>query len=70
MSAEQITNCPGQEEANAPASQVLRSVMDNMATLAKSFQIAQVAIARIMIQVRGGEVDACGPHIRVIGGGG
>jgi hypothetical protein len=42
---------------------MVRAVVDQVAPLAEAFQVAQPVVARIMIEMRGGEDDTGLPHL-------
>lgn len=59
---EQVTQGTAEEVSDPALRQVVRAVVDHVATLTKAAQIAQPVVGRIVIEVRGGEHDARRPH--------
>jgi hypothetical protein len=43
--------------------QVVRAIVDHMAALAQALQIAQPVVARVVIEVDGGQPHACVPNL-------
>jgi hypothetical protein len=46
-----------------PLREMIRPVVHDVATLAKAAQIAQVIVARVMVEVGCRQYDPCRPHL-------
>ena len=55
---EQIPERPPQQIRDPPSGQMVRSIMDHVAALAETFQVALPVVARIMIEMRRRQDDA------------
>ena len=54
---EQIAEGAAQQVGDPPLCQVVRPVVDHVASLAKAFQVARPIVGRVMVEVRCGEHD-------------
>jgi hypothetical protein len=60
---EQIAEGATQEIGDPPLRQMMRPIVDHVATLAQALEIAQAVIARVMIEMRCGQDDAGLPYL-------
>jgi hypothetical protein len=56
-SEKQVAHCTTQQIGDPPLRQVMRTIVDQMAALAQTAQVAQPVVGRIMIEVRGSQYD-------------
>jgi hypothetical protein len=62
-SEEQVAQCTAEQISDPPPRQMIRTVVDQVAALTKTAQVAQPIVGRIMIEVRSGKHNMRCPHL-------
>ena len=63
-SEEQVTQSAAEQISDSAPRHMMRTVVDQVAALTKTAQVAQSIVGRIMSKVRSGEHDMRCPHVR------
>jgi hypothetical protein len=62
-SEEQVAQCTAEQISDPPPRQMIRTVVDQVAALTKTAQVAPPIVGRIMIEVRSGKHNMRCPHL-------
>jgi hypothetical protein len=62
-SEKQVAQCTAEQISDPPPRQMIRTVVDQVAALTKTAQVAQPIVGRIMIEVRSGKHNMRCPHL-------